>query len=128
MAREKPAEGDEATLEITVTDEMLVEILGRRIHPVYATAWMVRHMEEAARMLIEPHLGPDEDGTGFAVSVVHERPARAGDTLAVTAQCTRVDERECEAVVRVEGPHGRVGIGTVTQRYIPKGLFEEEAR
>ena len=128
MARDKPAVGDEATLEVTVTEEMLVEILGRRIHPVYATAWMVRHMEEAARMLIEPHLGPDEDGTGFAVSLVHERPARAGDGLTVTAQCTRVDEKECEAVVRVEGPDGRIGIGTVTQRYIPKGLFEEEGR
>ncbi len=111
-------------MKITVTEEMLVDLGGRRIHPVYATVWMVRHAEEAARRLIEPHLSAGEDATGYAVSVVHERPARVGDTLVITARATRVDERECEAAVEVRGPGGRVGHGTLTQRFIRRGQLD----
>jgi fluoroacetyl-CoA thioesterase len=121
VTRERPAVGAEATLEVTVTEDMLVEILGRRIHPVYATAWMVRHMEEAGRMLIEPHLRGGEDATGYSISVVHERPARAGDRIRVTARAIRVEDRECEAEVEVRGPEGTVGRGTLVQRYIEEG-------
>jgi fluoroacetyl-CoA thioesterase len=122
--RAKPAPGDEASIEATVTEEMLVDLGGRRIHPLYATAWMVRHMEEAGRMLVEPHFRPGEDATGYAISVVHERPARVGDRLVARARITRVDEREVEAEVEVIGPAGRVGRGTLVQRYIPAGRFE----
>jgi fluoroacetyl-CoA thioesterase len=128
VTRDRPSLGDEATLEVTVTDVMLVEILGRRIHPVYATAWMVKHMEEAGRLLVEPHLRDGEDATGYAISVVHERPARVGDALSVIARAVRVDDRECEAEVEVLGPAGVVGRGTLVQRYIERGRLEEGSR
>lgn len=121
MTRDRPAVGEEATLEVTVSEDMLVDILGRRIHPVYSTVSMVKHVEEASRLLIEPHLRDGEDGTGYAVSVVHERPARVGQQLRVVARATRVDDQECESEVEVVGPDGRVGRGTVLQRYIRTG-------
>jgi fluoroacetyl-CoA thioesterase len=121
VARSTPRVGDEARIEVTVTEAMLVDILGRRIHPVYATAWMVKHMEDAGRLLIEPHLGPGEDATGYAVSAVHQRPAVVGDRLEVVARATRVDDRECEAELEVRGPGGVVGSGTLIQRYIRAG-------
>ncbi|MGH2693093.1 MAG: thioesterase, FlK family, partial [Actinomycetota bacterium] len=62
----RPAPGEEAEIEVIVTDDMLVDLGGRRIHPVYATAWMVRHIEEAGRALIERHLEPGEDATGYS--------------------------------------------------------------
>jgi fluoroacetyl-CoA thioesterase len=124
VTRERPAVGEEATFVVTVTEDMLVDILGRRIHPVYATAWMVRHMEEAGRMLIEPNLHDGEDATGYAISLVHERPARAGDRIRVTARAIRVEDRECEAEVEVRGPAGVVGRGTLVQRYIERGRLE----
>jgi fluoroacetyl-CoA thioesterase len=113
--------GEEASLEVTVTEEMLVDLGGRRIHPVYSTASMVRHMEEAARRLVEPHFAPDEDATGYRIAVTHERSARAGDRLRVVARVTRVDERECGSEQEVHGRAGRVGSGTMVQRYIRKG-------
>jgi predicted thioesterase len=125
VGRDRPALGEEASLEVTVTEEMLVNLEGRRIHPLYATAWMVRHVEEAGRRLIEPYLRAGEDATGYAVSVVHERPAWPGDRLTVSARATRMDEQECEAAVEVTGPRGRVGRGTLVQRYIAEGLFQE---
>ncbi len=117
--------GEEARIEVTVTEEMLVDLGGRRIHPVYATAWMVRHMEEAGRELVERHLDNGEDATGYSISVVHERPARLGDALNVVAVATAADERECEAAVEVKGPRGVVGRGTLVQRYIREGQLSE---
>jgi fluoroacetyl-CoA thioesterase len=125
VGREKPAVGDTASVEVMVTEDMLVDLGGRRIHPLYATASMVRHMEEAGRMLVEPHLGPGEDATGYSISVTHEAPARIGERLTVTAAVTRVDERETEATVEVMGASGRVGYGTLVQRYITAGHFDE---
>ncbi len=121
----RPAPGEEAEIEVMVTDEMLVDLGGRRIHPVYATAWMVRHMEEAGRALVERHLGPGQDATGYSISVQHVRPARAGDHLRVTATVTAADETECEARIEVRGPGGLVGRGTLTQRYIRAGQLTE---
>ena len=124
VARERPEIGEEARLEVTVDREMLVDVLGRRIHPVYATAWMVKHMEDAGRLVVEPYLRPGEDATGYSISVTHERPATVGDRLEVVATVTRIDDRECETEVEVRGPAGRVGAGTLVQRYIEAGRFD----
>jgi fluoroacetyl-CoA thioesterase len=124
VARERPAVGEEASLEVTVTEEMLVDLGGRRIHPVYATVAMVLHMEQAARMLVEPHFGPGEDATGYRVSVTHERPARVGERLRVTARVTGIDDRSCQSEQEVHGPAGRVGYGTMVQRYIRSDAFD----
>ena len=121
----RPAPGEEAEIEVVVTDEMLVDLGGRRIHPVYATAWMVRHMEEAGRLLVERHLDDGEDATGYSISVLHERPARPGDRLRIRATVTRANQRECESEMEAVGPEGRVGRGTLVQRYIPAGGLGE---
>lgn len=114
-----------ASIEVTVTEGMLVNLGGRRIHPVYATASMVRHMEEAGRQLVERHFSPGEDATGYSISVVHERPARIGDVLRITATVTSADERSCETRVEARGPVGMVGSGTLVQRYIRSGQLTE---
>jgi predicted thioesterase len=115
--------GEEASLEVTVTEDMLVNLGGRRIHPVYSTVSMVGHMEQAARMLVERHFRPGEDATGYQVAVTHERPARVGERLQVTGRVTGVDDRECRSEHEVRGPTGRIGWGTMVQRYIPAGLL-----
>jgi fluoroacetyl-CoA thioesterase len=117
----RPVVGAEVTHRVIVTADMTARLFGREIHPVYATAWMVRHAEEAGRLLVEPHLGPDEDATGYRIDVTHERPAAIGDRLTIIARVTRVDERECESVFEVRGPTGVVGRGTFVQRYVRRG-------
>jgi fluoroacetyl-CoA thioesterase len=118
----RPGVGDEVVHEVTVTGEMTARLFDREIHRVYGTAWMVRHVEEAGRMLVEPHLGPAEDATGYEISLRHERPAAVGDRLTVRARVTHVDEKTCRAEVEVLGPAGVVGRGTFVQRYVPRGL------
>ena len=116
--------GEEASLEVTVTEDMLVSLGGRRIHPVYSTVSMVLHMEEAGRELVERHFGPQEDATGYKLAVTHERPARVGDRLRIVARVTGVDERDCSSEVEVHGPAGRIGHGSFVQRYIRKGQLD----
>ena len=121
VGRVRPAVGEEASLEVTVTEDMLVSLGGRRIHPVYSTVSMVLHMEEAGRELVERHFGPQEDATGYKLAVTHERPARVGDRLRIVARVTGVDERDCSSEVGVYGPAGRIGHGSFVQRYIRRG-------
>jgi len=119
--RERPAVGEEAVHHVTVTPEMTARLFDREVHPVYATAWMVRHVEEAGRLLVERHLGPEEDATGYSITLTHERSVPVGTELTVTARVTSVDERSCTAAFEVRGPEGVVGHGTFVQRYIPRG-------
>ncbi len=123
--RNRPSVGEEVTHEITVTAEMTARLFDREVHPVYATAWMVRHVEEAGRLLVEPHLGPEEDATGYRIDLTHERPVQVGDRVAIRVRVTEVDERACTAAFEVHGPSGVVGSGTFVQRYVRRGAFEE---
>lgn len=117
----RPSIGDRVVHEVTVTPEMTARLFDREIHPVYGTAWMVRHVEEAGRLLVEPHLGPDEDATGYRIEMSHRKAARVGDRLRVVAQVIEVDRRGCTAHVEVWGVQGMVGRGVFVQRYLARG-------
>jgi fluoroacetyl-CoA thioesterase len=116
--RERPAVGEAVAHRVTVTAEMTARLFDREVHPVYATAWMVRHAEEAGRLLVEPHLRSGEDATGYRIDLVHERPAAVGEQLTVTAQVTDVNDRACTVAFEVSGRVGVVGRGTFVQRYV----------
>ena len=123
MPRRGLSVGEEAIREVTVTPEMTARLFDREVHPVYATAWMVRHVEEAGRMLVEPYLGPDEDATGYSITVIHERSAQVGERITVRARVTEVDDRSCTAEFEVRGPLGVLGRGVFVQRFIARGLL-----
>jgi fluoroacetyl-CoA thioesterase len=116
----RPRVGDEVIHQVTVESEMTARLFDREIHHVYGTAWMVRHVEEAGRLLVEPHLAPDEDATGYEIHLLHERPAAVGEQLRITARVTDVDERRCVAEFEVHGRAGVVGRGTFVQRYVAR--------
>jgi fluoroacetyl-CoA thioesterase len=117
---DRPAIGEEVVHEVTVTPEMTARLFDRDVHPVYATAWMVRHVEEAGRLLVEPHLGPDEDATGYRIELTHERPARVGELITVRARVTEVDRRSCSVAFEVFGQTGLVGRGIFVQWYVKR--------
>jgi fluoroacetyl-CoA thioesterase len=119
--------GETVIHRVTVTEEMTARLFDREVHPVYGTAWMVRHVEEAGRLLVERHLEPDEDATGYAIALTHERSARVGESLVVEAVVARVDERECAASFEVRGEAGVVGRGTFVQRYLRRGRLGARA-
>ena len=124
----RPRTGETATIEVIVGPEMTARLFDREIHPVYGTQWMVRHIEETGRLLVERHLGSDEDATGYSIELVHEGPARVGETLTVAARVTSADDRECVTEHEVTGPTGRVGRARFVQRYVRRGALEGERR
>ncbi len=120
----RPEPGARSSIALTVTPEMTARLFDREIHPVYATAWMVRHVEEAGRLLVEGELDPDEDATGYRIELTHERPASVGERLRVEAVVVEADERQCVADAAVLGSDGRViGRARFVQRYVRRGLL-----
>ena len=103
-----------------MTPEMTAQLFDREVHPVYATAWMVRHVEESGRLVVERHLDPGEDATGYRIELTHERPARVGERLTVRATVVDADERECVTEHEVTGPSGVVGRARFVQRYVKR--------
>jgi predicted thioesterase len=115
-----------AELDVVVTEAMTVDFddLGR-VHPVYATYSMARHFEEAGRKLLLPHLEPDEEGIGTAVSVEHLAPAWVGDRIRVTARCVEVAAGRLTCALTAVDASGRLlGRGTTGQAVLPAAVVE----
>jgi fluoroacetyl-CoA thioesterase len=115
-------EGYEARLGVVVSDDMTVEFgeLGA-LHPVYATYWMAKHMEEAGRKIILPFLEPDEDGVGSALSLRHHAPVLPGARLEVIARYEKTDGNRIHARCEVRDEAGTlVGEGSTEQVVLPR--------
>ena len=118
--------GHTATHEIVVTEEMTVDFeqddprLGK-LHPVYATYWLVKHMEMVSRKVILPFLDADEEGVGFEVSVTHLASALPGMTVRISAEHLKTEGNRiyarCEAVSELGD---LVGTGTTTQVWMKR--------
>ena len=104
-----------AALRVTVREADAPGFGNGDVHQVYGTAAMVRDMEHAARLVLEPLLEPGEEGVGAEVWCRHLAPVPIGASVEVTATATEQTRRRL--VCQVETRHdGRlVGEGTVTQ-------------
>jgi fluoroacetyl-CoA thioesterase len=123
-------EGVRATFELTVTDAMTVDFeqaepeLGK-LHPVYATYWLTKHMELVSRKIILPFLEPGEAGIGFEVAVKHTASALPGMTVRLEATFTKQEKNRIYARVRAWNELGDlVGEGTTTQVIVPQVRLE----
>lgn len=118
--------GYQAVFETVVTPAMTVEFeeLGR-VHPVYATYWMTKHMELASRKIILPFLEPGEEGIGFEVAVRHLASALPGMRVRVTARHRRTEGNRVYAECVAENELGdRIGEGRTTQVILPRAKIE----
>lgn len=119
-------QGYEARLGVVVTDEMTVEFgeLGA-LHPVYATYWMAKHMEEAGRKLILEFLEEGEDGVGSALAVRHLAPVLPGMRIEVIARHVRTESNRILAECRAVDAAGEVvGEGSTEQVVLPAAQIE----
>jgi len=119
--------GYQATFETVVTDEMTVDFehpddpqLGK-LHPVYATYWMAKHMELAGRKIILPFLEEGEEGIGTKVSVDHLASALPGMKIRIVAEHTRTEGSRVYARCTAWNELGdRIGVGSTEQVILPK--------
>lgn len=114
----------ESRVSVTVTDEMTVrfEELGP-VHPVYATYWMAKHMEEAGRKIILPFLAEDEEGIGSRVSVRHLASALPGMRVDVIAEHVKTEDGRIHARCRAYNELGDlIGEGETEQIVLPRAV------
>ena len=118
--------GYEGRVEILVTDEMTVDFeeLGR-VHPVYATYWLAKHMEEAGRKVILPFLEAEDEGIGSAVAVRHLAPVLPGMRVHVTAAHAGTEGNRVLARCSAWSELGDlVGEGETEQVILPRGWLD----
>ncbi|MER3537160.1 MAG: thioesterase [Thermus sp.] len=118
--------GYEAVFETVVTPEMTVnfEELGP-VHPVYATYWMVKHMELAGRKIILPFLEEGEDGIGSYVEARHLASALVGMRVRVVAVHEKTEGNRVYARCLAYNELGDlIGEGRTEQVILPKGRLE----
>lgn len=101
--------GDFHEFCIQVQEDMKPKFGDRVIHPLYATAAMLNHMEWAARQQVEPYLEAGEESVGYHIDLKHLAPTPIGATVRVRSTVTRVGSTKI--VSRVEAWHQSVKIG-----------------
>lgn len=73
-----------------------------RLHPVYATYWMAKHMELVSRKIILPYLEEGEEGIGYRVEVDHLASALPGMRVDIEGVFNRQERNrvhvDCRAV------------------------------
>ncbi|MFK7958965.1 MAG: thioesterase family protein [Phycisphaerales bacterium] len=120
--------GQQATVEVTVTEDMCPAFDGVVVHRVYSTWTMAHHMEIAARTLLVPHLEAHEEGIGAHLSIDHVAPAPLGERVRIIATAEEVDATTIAC--RLEAYHVRpdreriIGRGRQVQRVLPRTTLD----
>ncbi|MFA5550443.1 MAG: thioesterase family protein [Trueperaceae bacterium] len=124
-------QGYETEHLITVTDAMTVDFEDRedprlgKLHPVYATYWMAKHMELVSRKIILPFLEDGEAGIGFEVSVQHLASAVPGMQVLLTARFQRMERNRVHATCQAVSELGdTLGTGTTVQVILSEERLE----
>jgi len=117
--------GYRAEVVVAVTEDMCPRFHGSPLHPVYSTASLVFHAEQAARRVLEPFLEDHEDGIGTHVSVDHVAPARVGRTVRVVAEAESVAPHKLVCVVTAFEGERVIARGRQTQRIQSKKALKE---
>jgi fluoroacetyl-CoA thioesterase len=125
----RPFERDEETsLTFVVTPEMGAGFGGRLLHPVLATATLTYYAEWAARLLLEPHLEPGEEGVGVGVCLVHEEPAPFGSEVRVRARSPRLERNRLTCAVEAWRGELRLARGEVVQAIVDREVWRARLR
>ncbi len=110
---------------MTVDFEQLEPELGK-LHPVYSTYWLAKHVELVSRKLILPFLEVGEAGIGFQVSVAHLASALPGMEVRLEARHERTEKNRVYAKVSAWNELGDIiGEATTTQVILDRARLEQ---
>ena len=118
--------GYSTSFEVNVTETMTVDFeqsdpdMGR-LHRVYATYWMAKHMELVSRLIILPFLEEHEEGIGFEVAVKHIASALPGMRVTLRAEHLRSERNRIYSRCEAHNELGdKIGEGSTTQVVLPR--------
>ena len=84
--------GLETTRQYEIDTGRTIGFMGDELR-VYGTPYMVRDVEETARLLIQEHLDPGEQTVGAHVSIDHLGATLLGQTVSVHVRITGIEGR-----------------------------------
>jgi fluoroacetyl-CoA thioesterase len=94
-----------------------------RLPPVYSTPDMIRLMETAAFLALQPYCGDDEITVGTAVQVEHRAATGIGARIKAEATLESFDGRFYTLRVSARDEVQEIGRGTVARAVVNVGKF-----
>jgi len=93
--------------------------------PVYSTPDMIRLMEIAAFVALQPYCEGDEISVGTAINIEHRAPSGVGAHVKAEAMLESFDGRFYVLRVMARDGTQEIGRGTVTRAVVSLGKFQE---
>ncbi len=122
--------GDKAEFAYRVPAEKTVPYLYpeapefKAMPTVFATGFMVGLMEWTCMKILEPHLDLGEGSLGVHVDVSHVAATVPGQTVTVSAECTKVEGRRVSFKVRAHDGIDLISEGTLQRVIVTWDKFE----
>lgn len=92
---------------------------------VFATGFMVGLMEWTCLHILEPHIEANEGSLGVHINVSHTAATVPGQTVTVTAECTKIDGRRISFHVSAHDGIDLIGEGTHERMIVNWEKFEQ---
>ncbi|HEY9686182.1 MAG TPA: thioesterase family protein [Coleofasciculaceae cyanobacterium] len=111
--------GHQYEYTLQVREDMQAQFEQTVVHPLYATASMITHMEWAARQHILPYLEEGEEGVGYHVDVRHLKPTPIGAMVRIRSTVSGIEENKVSSLVEAWNETGKIGEGMLVQALVP---------
>jgi predicted thioesterase len=108
---------------LLVTGEVAIDFLGSDSARVFATPWMIAHMEWTARDAIKPFLDEGWDSVGTLVNVRHLGATPIGMAVRFEAEVLKVDGNRVMFRVDAWDEQEKIGEGTHERFVVQIGKF-----
>ena len=127
MAKEIPI-GVRGTTEETVEFKHTLTAHHPQLPPVYSTPDMIRLMETAAFLALQPYCETDEITVGTAIHVEHRAASGIGAKIRAGAVLESFDGRFYKVRVTASDDTQEIGRGTVDRAVVSVGEFVEKMK
>ena len=116
------------TRRIKIESFMSAELSGNVVHHLYSTFWLAKHIEETARIILEPCLEDDEDALGSYLAIEHRAMTPIGDFVIIDGKVVEVKDNVVVCQLTVNNSNGLAAFATQTQIILPKSIIEKKIR
>ncbi len=122
MAKPAPI-GTKGSFEQTVEFQHTLTYYDPRLPQVLSTPDMIRFMETAGFLALQPYCEGDEITVGTSISIEHRAPTGVGGRVKAAAELESFDGRFYVLRVRANDDAQEIGRGTVTRAVVSVGKF-----
>src|SRR5437763_5385029 len=120
--------GAEASIEVTVSEEMTAARVGWGAVAVLATPQIVAMAERAAVLALDGRLPEGTTSVGASVALDHLAPTPVGTDVRATARLDAIDGRTLQFSFTVRDRAGDVARGRHVRVLVDRASFERDAR